>query len=302
MKDIKIGVEIDLVCKVLYVVELSTNEWMLFVWDGTDAPPVTFTQELDAEGESPLPLHFEIMPYNMTIPPVGSILRVVVGKHFKEVVQLQSGSQWIKLCNMTFITECGFWKGLLQNICKIRFLGEADANVKLNIREYENRVTSRVRQPLACSHQPSNITELDFEDYDDVPYFSLRESLLCSERSQRFKSIVRVLAAHPWRTHELQLDQDCCQISLTLEDPTARIRAYVKDAEKFFGHCQNAEIISSKLKKLLGTRDNDEAGPSDSTRDPPWVWCCIKSYFVNGINADPWIDERYWIDCTIMRG
>lgn len=31
--------------KVLYVVELSTNEWMLFVWDGTDAPPVTFTQE-----------------------------------------------------------------------------------------------------------------------------------------------------------------------------------------------------------------------------------------------------------------
>lgn len=92
------------------------------------------SNRLDAEGESPLPLHFEIMPYNMTIPPVGSILRVVVGKHFKEVVQLQSGSQWIKLCNMTFITECGFWKGLLQNICKIRFLGEADANVKLNIR------------------------------------------------------------------------------------------------------------------------------------------------------------------------
>lgn len=232
MKDIKIGTEIDLVCKVLYILALSTDEWMMFVWDGTDTPPLTFTQELDVEGESPLPLHFEIMPFNMTVPHVGSILRVVVGKHFKEVVQLQRGDKWIRLCNMTCITEFGIWKGLLQNTCKIRFLGEVDANVKLNIEEYKTRIASQVRQPLTCFPRPTSITELDFEDCDDVPYFSLRESLLRPERSQRFKSIVRVVEAYPWRTHELQLDRGCCQISLTLEDPTARIRAYVKDVVK----------------------------------------------------------------------
>ena len=46
MKNIKTYSEIDLVCKVLYVLELSTDKWMMFVWDEIDTPPLTFTQEV----------------------------------------------------------------------------------------------------------------------------------------------------------------------------------------------------------------------------------------------------------------
>ena len=46
MKNIKTYSKIDLVCKVLYVLELSTDEWMMFVWDEIDTPALTFTQEV----------------------------------------------------------------------------------------------------------------------------------------------------------------------------------------------------------------------------------------------------------------
>lgn len=46
--------------------------------------------------------------------------------------------------------------------------------------------------------------------------------------------------------------------------------------EKCFGHCTNT--ISSKLKKLLGTRDDGEAGPSNAARDPPCMGGVVSSH------------------------
>ena len=104
MKDIKIGTEISLGCKVCYVHELSTDEWLVFVCDGIDTPLLSFTLEA---------LNLE---------------------------------------------------GLLQNICKICFLGEMDANAKLNIQEYEKRIVSEVRRPLTYSPENSSIIKFDFKD------------------------------------------------------------------------------------------------------------------------------------------
>ncbi|KAF5951580.1 hypothetical protein HYC85_009524 [Camellia sinensis] len=41
LKDITERVYFDLVCMVLGVCEGSSNEWVLFLWDGTDAPPLS---------------------------------------------------------------------------------------------------------------------------------------------------------------------------------------------------------------------------------------------------------------------
>ena len=46
MNDIQIDIEIDLLFMVLYVLELSTNEWMIFVWDGIYTTLLTFTHEV----------------------------------------------------------------------------------------------------------------------------------------------------------------------------------------------------------------------------------------------------------------
>ena len=45
-KNIRIDTEFDLVFWVLHIHNLSIDEWMMFVWDGTDTPPLTFTQEV----------------------------------------------------------------------------------------------------------------------------------------------------------------------------------------------------------------------------------------------------------------
>ncbi|KAJ4977953.1 hypothetical protein NE237_008733 [Protea cynaroides] len=80
LKDIKDGEFCDLVCKILLVSEVSQDEWVLFVWDGTDAPTLTFDSEQDSEAASLLPSHQDPLSLPReavcTFPSVGTILRV----------------------------------------------------------------------------------------------------------------------------------------------------------------------------------------------------------------------------------
>nr|GFB94003.1 nucleic acid-binding, OB-fold-like protein [Tanacetum cinerariifolium] len=55
---------------------------MFFVWDGTDAPPLTVNSDLEAEFGSPLALQLESSPLKRDdlckFPSVGTVLRIIV--------------------------------------------------------------------------------------------------------------------------------------------------------------------------------------------------------------------------------
>nr|CAB3487325.1 unnamed protein product [Digitaria exilis] len=85
---------------------------------------------------------------------------------------------------------------------------------------------------IRCPHKPCNMTILfsilsDVE-YETAGYTTLMESLTHEQVTHKFKTLVRVVAAYPCRASELRLllTGSFC-LRLTLEDPTARIHAYV---------------------------------------------------------------------------
>lgn len=111
---------------------------------------------------------------------------------------------------------------------------------------------------------------------------------------------------------------------LTLEDPTARIHAFVydEDGKTFFDGYPGFEKVGGKLEMLLGVEGEREvekvrgklkrllgvAGESgdgiwakDSSRNPPWVSVCIKSYSL--LETDVWGSRNFRIfDTKIVGG
>ncbi|GMH20954.1 hypothetical protein Nepgr_022796 [Nepenthes gracilis] len=55
LREIKKGGRADLICMILHVYEVTTNEWMVFVWDGTDASRLQIQANMGDEKENPLP-------------------------------------------------------------------------------------------------------------------------------------------------------------------------------------------------------------------------------------------------------
>lgn len=88
-----------------------------------------------------------------------------------------------------------------------------------------------------------------------------------------YKCIVRVVAAYPSRVKDFLTPEGLYRLRLTLEDPTARIHAYLshEDAVFLFGGDLEEYAVSDKMNKLLGV---DEYGEK-SAKNPPWVQCCI---------------------------
>uniref|UniRef100_A0A1D1XEA0 Protection of telomeres protein 1a n=1 Tax=Anthurium amnicola TaxID=1678845 RepID=A0A1D1XEA0_9ARAE len=213
LREIKVGLEFDLICKVVHVCEIHEDAWMLFIWDGTDAPPIAF----------------ETKNYN------------------------------------------------------------------------ERIVSDSQRRPLFCFPRPSFITETDYDHEVDA---TLMDSLTYPEVTHKCKCIVRVVAACPWRAENLySLMQGQFRVRLTLEDPTARVHAYIcgEDGMNFFGGHPSVEELDRKMNKLLGITGSVsiEEG-SCSPRDPPWVHCCLKSYYVD--KSSPWQNRRYRIFGTRLVG
>ncbi|KAJ8549323.1 hypothetical protein K7X08_033030 [Anisodus acutangulus] len=65
-----------------------------------------------------------------------------------------------------------------------------------------------------------------------------------------------------------------CRIRLTLEDPTARIHAYLykEDAEQIFDGYPSVFALTRKRNLLLGTSEDHEGSEMDDYfRNPPWI-------------------------------
>ncbi|URE18045.1 hypothetical protein MUK42_10473 [Musa troglodytarum] len=309
--------------EVLHVSETSKGDWMLFVWDGTDTPPaklrcliiaddglkfcfLSWDNSLELQGERPCSLHVEELPLTIevlcTFPRVGSVLRVFASKSFKEIAHLHGGNQWVKLCNMICGLHDGMWNGMLQPSSEVLLLSDEDWIARQRLKTYDLRLATALENyPMTSFPAPSHITVLD---YDYKPYTTLIQSLTHPEVTHKCMCIVRVAAAYPWQAKDLRSPvTGRYRVRFTLEDPTARIHAYIcgEDGVKFFQGYPTTEVVTSKMDKLLGITDADgEAGSDDGGRNPPWVWCCLKSYYLDENN--PRGSRRYRIFSTTLLG
>jgi hypothetical protein len=109
---------------------------------------------------------------------------------------------------------------------RVRLLSHEDGSVVDRLKMYDSRIANQVyRQPMASVPESSNIADVE---YEAAGYTTLMESLTHEQVTHKFKTLVRVVAAYPCRASELRLllTGSYC-LRLTLEDPTARIHAYV---------------------------------------------------------------------------
>ncbi|MCL7031394.1 hypothetical protein MKW94_024429 [Papaver nudicaule] len=287
----------DLVCKILHVSEVLEGVRMLYVWDGTDVPPLVCQSVLSDEVENPLPLQFEelSLPREVlsTFPSVGSILRVIAAKTKDEGGPLVPNSgTWVKFLSIVCKARFGLWYGEFTSSTKLWILSIEDGTVTQRHRIAEERLSSvSGRMPYSAFPWPSRITEIDHEN---VPNCTLMDVLTYKEVTAKFKCVVRVVAMCPGQVEKFQSAEDSDQymIRFTLEDPTARIHAYIyaEDGENFFDGYHSKEVLTKARNRLLGVIETDEGA---TLRNPPWVQCCLKSYYLDKLN--PWATRNYRI-------
>lgn len=77
---------------------------------------------------------------------------------------------------------------------------------------------------------------------------------------------------------------------------------YTSSKVEFFGGYPSIEVMRKKRNTLLGIGESDDDGKKyeDAPRNPPWVQCCLKSYYLNKSNI--WGSRRYRIFATRMVG
>ncbi|XP_073012625.1 protection of telomeres protein 1a-like isoform X4 [Typha latifolia] len=225
----------------------------------------------------------------------------VVSKEYElQLKSIRSGCVCDLVCKVLHVckTSSGEW---------ILFVwdGTDTPPASLEMEAYHERITSQVgRQPFTSFPWPSHALEVDNAH---AAYATLMDSLIHKEVTHMFKCIVRVVAAYPWRAADMVSPRKGHNhVRLTLEDPTARIHAYIckEDGVKFFGGDPASDILTRKMNRLLGIAEVGDRAvrvpDCASRRDPPWVWCCLKSYYVD--KNDPWGSRKYRIFGTKLLG
>nr|ACJ49160.1 protection of telomeres 1 protein [Helianthus argophyllus] len=305
LKDIKQGNQSTLICKVLHVCEVKDGEWLLFVWDGTDAPPVNIHTKLDEEFDNPLPLQLESIPLSRNVlckfPTVGTVLRMTNGNCNEKLgLHLLKPGKWVQFKNINFEVRYGLWCGILLSKSKFSFLPDDDDHAIHCRRTYEEQAESKWdRKPFTCLPWPSKVTDTD---HQDVPFVTLMDVLTYPEVIAKFRCVVRVVATLPGHPRDFKAPCGTYRIRLTLEDPTARIHAYIyaEDGVKFFWGYPSIDAMIKKHNALLGVEETDDADSDEKPRNPPWVECCLCSYNID--ETDVWGSIRYRIFDTTLVG
>ncbi|KAK7251736.1 hypothetical protein RIF29_35191 [Crotalaria pallida] len=291
LREVKEG-HTNLACKILHCCEVAQDEWFIFVWDGTDMPSNDICSKLEDEMNCPLPLRPEPLPLPRellcTLPTVGSILRITfdigINKNYLHLLPI---GKWIKFVNMRLEVHAGLWHGVFTPFTKLRYTPNGDCLAVECQRLYDERISLETgRMPSWSLPMSSCITEVN---YDHVPHVTLMDVLTHSEVTAKFKCVVRVVAVLPCQAESLRSPDGTYRMRLTLEDPTARIHAFVlgEDGETLFDGYPDNENLTRKLDRLLGVTDyDDNIGAKDTPRNPPWVSLCLKSYYVS--KSDLW--------------
>ncbi|XP_054821468.1 protection of telomeres protein 1b-like isoform X2 [Prosopis cineraria] len=299
LRETKEGNCCSLVCKILLFCEAANQERMVFVWDGTDLPPNSISAKLEDELHNHLPLHHELVPLPRELlcafPTVGSILRIAYDQSMEKshLKHLENG-RWVKFVNMRLEVHAGLWHGVLTPSTKLRYIRNDDDLIKQRESLYGERMSKNMRRmPFWSFPWPSPITVVD---HDDARLNTLMDVLTHSEVTAKYKCIVRVVAAMPWSPENFLSEHGIYVMRLTLEDPTARIHAFVyaEDGETLFDGYPSNAILTQKMNSLLGViLCDDSIVPKCAFRNPPWVQVCLKSYYTS--KHDIWGSRQYRI-------
>ncbi|KAF8091296.1 hypothetical protein N665_0448s0012 [Sinapis alba] len=283
LREIKEGKRFNLVCKILHVNEdMST----IFVWDGTDAPPASIG--FKDESVSNLSVHTLFSRgILLSFPTVGTILRVSISNHLLHGVK---PGDWVKLYQLLCLVDKRSWIGKFTDSTTVS-LAQDDHLVEKIMRIYDKRITSKFGHiPFWSFPSPPGLTETDD---NEAPFVTLMDIITFSKVTYKYRCIVRVVSAFPSQVEEFSSDENRHhQVLLTLEDPTATLEAFLCDAEDFWGSgFQNTEMLRKKWNQLLGIKR--ESSIPLATRNPPWIECCIFSYYTS--KDDPWKTRLYRI-------
>ncbi|XVF53782.1 hypothetical protein PTKIN_Ptkin05aG0126400 [Pterospermum kingtungense] len=160
--------KVNLACKVLHICKIAKDDFMVFLWDGTDAPPISINKKLEDEMHCRLPLHLEPLPASIdelcTFPTVGTILRVYIDQHCRKyILQLLKIGQWVKLFHVLCNARDGLWYGVLTPSSKIRDIPNDDMLVLERQSNYDLRLSCKLeRVPYWSFPWPSRITGFMF--------------------------------------------------------------------------------------------------------------------------------------------
>lgn len=283
LKDISVGKPFDLICKVLRVYyDVTRKVWMLLLWDGTDAPPLSLYGNLKDEENNPLPLHVEPslmdQDFYRKFPSFGTILRVTVDETHENFVQHFSYvDKWVRICYISCEASAGLWHGFLKPSSSVRLLSD-----KI-IEEYEGKYYERIerrngRLPQWVDLSSHFLTEIDGKR---VWFSTLMDVLRYAEVDVKFFCVVRVVAIHPFEAQDICSPDGSTEhsVRLTIEDSIARIHAFLGGEEwvRFFEACPVDERIT-KVKLLLGVPEEQSlVDYQDFSRNPPWIKCCLRS-------------------------
>ncbi|CAH1436759.1 unnamed protein product [Lactuca virosa] len=300
LNSIKQGIRSNLICKVLHICEVTQGEWMLFVWNGTDAPPLDIHSKLEEELKNPLCLQLEEPPLSRDVlcsfPTVGTVLRLTADRcNARLALQLLKVGRWVQFRNIQFEAREGLWCGILMHSSKFSYLSDDNKVVLEFQREYKKRFKGKwTRMPLSSFPWPPNLTKTEHEH---VPLVTLMDIITYPKVLYKYRCVVRVVATLPGEATNFRGPSGIYRLRLTLEDATARIHAclYDKDAEKFFGGYPDDDKMIKLHKVLLGIDENN-----GKARNPPWIDCCLKSYYVD--KSDMWGSRRYGIFDTKFIG
>ncbi|XP_059291905.1 protection of telomeres protein 1b-like isoform X2 [Lycium ferocissimum] len=296
----------DGICKILRVWEIRKDEWMLLVWDGTDTPPVAINAKLEDEMDNPLPL--ESVPVCLprdilcNLPRLGTVLTVTLDCGNEKLgVNVLGTNRWVKFDNLRCQLHASLWNASLLPITRFCYLRDEDHIVLQRMREHKERSKSKWGwMPLSSLPWPSHVT---VTDHPDVPFVSLMRALANPRVVGKFRCVVRVVASFPWSVEEYRSPSGIYRIRLTLEDPTARIHAYLyaEDAEHFFGRYPSFDVLKRKRNLLLGISESDgDSEMNETSRNPPWIICCLFSYPID--ENDVWGSRNFRIFATILLG
>ncbi|KAB2000191.1 hypothetical protein ERO13_D12G193100v2 [Gossypium hirsutum] len=298
LREIDRVVCVNLACKVLHISKTTNDKWMVFLWDGTDAPPISIYNKLEDELHNPLPLHFEPLPPSRdvlcTFPTVGTILRVILDVDcVTYILQLLKVDQWMKFFHVFCKMHDGLWYGVFTSSSMIRDMPNDDILIFERQSNCDQRSLGELdRMPYWSCPWPSKITEVK---RIDVPFSTLMDVLTCKKETNNFRCVVRFVAVIPWRVEDFRAPCGAYRVRFTLEDPTARIHAYAhaENGEEFF-NCSSSDALKRKVIKLLGVPvSRDGEAIMGGARNPPWVQCYLKS--------NP-IKQRHWIFETKLLG
>ncbi|XP_038687148.1 protection of telomeres protein 1b-like isoform X2 [Tripterygium wilfordii] len=306
LREMKEGQHVDLVCKVIHICEVVNDERIAFVWDGTDAPPTSLqTKVEDGMGNeippqsNPLPLSRGIL---CTFPTVGTVLRVIADQGAEtQIFHLLTAGKWTKILSLKCEVNSGLWHGAITCFTKLRHVSDQESLILERQRSFDKRLSVELeRMPYWSFPMPSRITEVE---YEGAPYATLMDVITYSKVTAKFKCIVRVIAAFPWQAGDFRSPIGTYRIRLTLEDPTARIHAFVyaEDGEEFFEGHPSVDVLTKKRNKLLGVAVNEHGQEIENApRTPQWIQCCLKSYCL--FKSDIWGSRHYRIFGTKLVG